>query len=289
MPELPEVETVVRDLKRHGLEQAVIRRVEVRWPRTVSGRSPASFTAALRGRTIRSVARRGKNILMTLDNGSCLQVHLRMTGKFRFAGRGEAAGPHDHIVLVLGEGRQLLFNDTRKFGRFKLAAPGEVVLTGLGPDALDPALTVEVLQARLAGHRRMLKPLLLDQTVLAGLGNIYVDESLWDAGLHPRRRADTLKAAELRALHAAITKVLRRAVDNGGTTLGSGETNFYSVAGRRGRHADALKVFRRDGEPCPRCSRMIVRTVVGQRGTHFCPSCQPERPKRPARSTLRPV
>jgi len=270
MPELPEVETVVRDLREHGLAKSVIRTIEFRWPRTGAGIDPVR----LAGRTITGISRRGKYIILSLDDGHYLQIHLRMTGKFRFAAQGEKAGKHDHVVMTLTDGRRLFFNDTRKFGRFKLVASAAEGLGELGPEPLDVGFTLDVFRARLAGHRRMIKPLLLDQTVVAGLGNIYVDEALWQARIHPERRADSLKAAEIRRLHEAIRDVLGRAVENCGTTLGTGEANFYSVAGRRGRNADALNVFRRTGLPCPRCGRAIVRTVVGQRGTHYCPACQ---------------
>lgn len=277
MPELPEVETVVRDLRAHRLTGAVIRAVEVRWPRTVAGHEPGRFAAALRERTITDVSRRGKHILLRLDDGAVLQIHLRMTGKLRFADAAWSAGAHDHLVMTLADGRRLIFNDTRKFGRFRLVGGAGAALEHLGPEPLEAAFTVAVLRRQLAGKRRMIKPLLLDQSVVAGLGNIYVDESLWQARIHPERRADTLTVAETRRLHQAIREVLRRAVDNSGTTLGSGEANFYSVAGRRGRNADALRVFRRTGEPCPRCGTAITRAVVGQRGTHFCRRCQSKR------------
>jgi formamidopyrimidine-DNA glycosylase len=274
MPELPEVETVVRDLRTHRLEGAVIRSVSLGWPRLVSGVNPSDFAAALCGRSIVRISRQGKNILLWLDNGSCLHVHLRMTGKFRIEPTGPASRPHDHLMFVLGDGRKLVFNDTRKFGRFRIVPKGVNGLSDLGPDALDDAFTAELFRHRLEGRRRMIKPLLLDQTVLAGLGNIYVDESLWDAGIHPCRTADTLGKAELRRLYHAIRSVLRRAVLNGGTTLGTGSANFYTVSGRRGMHAGKLKVFRRAGKSCPRCGTRIIRIVVGQRGTHVCPSCQ---------------
>jgi formamidopyrimidine-DNA glycosylase len=274
MPELPEVETVVRDLQTHGLEQAVIRTVEIRWPRMVSGMSPEHFVRALTGRTVTLIARRAKYIVLSLDTGCRLLIHLRMTGKLLFAAEGEKPGKHDHVVITLADGRRLFFNDTRKFGRFRLCSADETPLDALGPEPLDDAFTVAVLRDRLAGKSRMIKPQLLDQSCVAGLGNIYVDESLWQAKLHPERRADTLTPTELRRLHAAIHDVLGRAVLNCGTTLGTGEANFYSVSGHRGRNADALNVFRRDGQPCPRCGTVIVRSVVGHRGTHFCPKCQ---------------
>ena len=274
MPELPEVETVVRDLRAHGLVQAVIRDVAVRWPRIVSGESPGSFSHALAGHTIVSLSRRAKFIVVTLDSGHRLLIHLRMTGKLRFAGSDEQPGKHDHVVISLRDGRRLFFNDTRKFGRLQLAGTDADPLARLGPEPLEDAFTLAALRSQLHGKTRMIKPLLLDQTTVAGLGNIYVDEALWQAKIHPERRADTLTATETRRLHLAIRDVLQTAVDTCGTTLGNGEANFYSVAGHRGRNADALKVFRRDGLPCPRCGTLLTRSVVGQRGTHFCPQCQ---------------
>jgi len=274
MPELPEVETVVRDLRAHGLEQAVIRSVDIRWARTVEGLTPTAFNRALCGRTITSLSRRAKYIVLSLDNGQHLLIHLRMTGKLHYVAKPHSPGKHDHVVITLMNGDQLVFNDTRKFGRFRLTREFGMGLQHLGPEPLDNTFTVHMLQQQLKGKSRMIKPLLLDQNCVAGLGNIYVDESLWQAKIHPERRADTLTAGEIKRLHQAIRSVLQQGVDNCGTTLGNGETNFYSVAGRRGRNADALKVFRRTGEPCPRCQHLIVRTIVSQRGTHLCPTCQ---------------
>lgn len=275
MPELPEVETVVRDLRQHGLVHAVVRRVDIHWPRTVAAMPPAAFARALAGRTVTDVTRRAKYIVIALDSGDRLLIHLRMTGKLRFAAAGEKTGPHDHVVITFEDGRRLVFNDTRKFGRFRLCSAGDDPLCELGPEPLEKSFTAALLRSKLAGKRRQIKPLLLDQTTVAGLGNIYVDEALWQAAVHPERRADTLTDEEIVRLHFAIREVLKRGVQNNGTTLGDGEANFYSVAGRRGRNADALNVFRRDGQPCPRCGTLLVRSVVGQRGTHFCPECQP--------------
>lgn len=274
MPELPEVETVVRDLRAHGLEQAIIRAVDVRWSRTIEGMTPTRFSKALCGRTITRLSRRGKYIILTLDDGLHLLIHLRMTGKLRTADGSTPPGKHDHVILTLANGHQLVFNDTRKFGRFRLTRDAGAGLTHLGPEPLDATFTAQLLKSQLQGKTRLIKPLLLDQTCVAGLGNIYVDEALWQAGIHPERRATTLTPAEIKRLHHAIRTVLQRGVENGGTTLGTGATNFYSVAGHRGRNADGLKVFRRTDLPCPRCHTRIVRTVVGQRGTHFCPVCQ---------------
>jgi len=275
MPELPEVETVVRDLRKHGLVNTVILGIDVRWPRAVSGLAPAAFVKALIGRAVTGVTRRAKYIVITLDSGARLLIHLRMTGKLRFLPAGERPGKHDHVVITFDGQRRLVFNDTRKFGRFLLCPVSSDPFSNLGPEPLEDAFTVSALRRRLEGKRRMIKPLLLDQATVAGLGNIYADESLWHAKIHPERRSDTLSPLEIRRLHTAIRTVLRHAVENGGTTLGDGATNFYSVAGHRGRNADALNVFRRDGLPCPRCGTALARMTVGQRGTHFCPVCQP--------------
>lgn len=275
MPELPEVETVVRDLRAQGLEGARVAKVEVYWPRTVGGAPVDNFVAAVVGRTIEQITRRGKYIVMRLDTRERLLVHLRMTGKLRLGAAGEVVGKHDHLVLELEDGRRLFFNDTRKFGRVSVACDNASPVEALGPEPLEPDFTVAVLRSRVADKGRAIKPLLLDQATVAGLGNIYVDEALWQARIHPQRVAKSLSSGEIKRLHSAIRTVLKRGIVNCGTTLGSGADNFYSVAGRRGRNADALRVFRRDGEPCPRCRSLIERSVVGQRGTHFCPQCQP--------------
>jgi formamidopyrimidine-DNA glycosylase len=252
MPELPEVETVVRDLRAHGLEGTVVCGVDVRWPRTVGG-NPAAFRRRLVGRHDHGPRAPAKHIVLALDSGDRLLIHLRMTGKFRFATRRNAPAPHDRVVLSFGDGRRLAFNDTRKFGRFPSSRP---TIPTRSPNSPAPSrwrriFTTACLRARLKGKRRMLKPLLLDQRIVAGLGNIYVDEALWRARLHPERRADTLNDDDIRRLHAAIRAVLKQAVNNGGTTLGDGKVNFYSVSGHRGRNADGLRVFRRDGPPLP--------------------------------------
>ncbi len=273
MPELPEVETVVRGLRAAGVEGAVIRDVTVRWARSVAP-APELFAAELRGRRIVRLGRRAKYILATLDDGRLLLIHLRMTGKLLLAAADAGDAPHDRVIFALADGRRLRFNDTRKFGRLLLTAAPAAPLAPLGPEPLAPSFTPALLRARLRGCRRQLKAALLDQRIVAGLGNIYVDEALWAARLHPARCAGTLPPEALRRLHAAIRAVLRRGIRDGGTSLGDGAGNFYSVAGHRGRHADGLQVFRRDGEPCPRCGHTIARLKIAQRGTHICPRCQ---------------
>lgn len=275
MPELPEVETLVRDLRAARVTGRVIRAAVVHWRRTVAGMSPARFAAAVRGRRISAIGRRAKYIVLTLDRGLTLLIHLRMTGQLRIERRGAPADPHDRLALKLDDGRALHFRDTRKFGRWQLLRNPEVILDRLGPEPLDSAFTPAEFARRLAGTRRRLKPLLLDQTFLAGVGNIYADEALWLARLHPLRRSDTLAADEAAALLHAVREVLRRGIAARGTSLGTGRANFRSLREQHGRNQEQVRVFRRTGAPCPRCSTPVVRLVVGQRSTHICPHCQP--------------
>ena len=274
MPELPEVETVVRELRAHGLVGRTVAGVGVAWPRVLVGDTPGAFTRKLRGRRIEVVGRRAKYILLKFSGGMSLAIHLRMTGQLHFAARAAPRDVHETIWLVFEDGEELRFHDTRKFGVWKAAASLDALLPELGPEPFDPAFTVKVFRERLSGQRRAIKTLLLDQAFLAGVGNIYADEALWDAKLHPQRRADGLTRAQAAALYAAVRRVLTAGIANNGTSLGDGATNFARLEGRRGGNASTLKVFRRDGQPCPRCGVELRRLVVGQRGTHVCPRCQ---------------
>lgn len=274
MPELPEVETVVRDLREAGVAGLAVSDVRVYWPKSVAGLKPAAFRAKLAGARIEHVGRRGKYIVVELSGGGALLIHLRMTGQLRLAAPAEPRDPHEHIVLELSDGRQVRFRDTRKFGRWQLVDDPAELSGRLGPEPLDESLTGSGFAARLRGRRRALKPLLLDQTFLAGLGNIYVDEALWRAGLHPLRRSDSLSGRDAGRLLRAIRSVLTAAVERRGTSLGEGKPNFAGLGGRRGRNQALLGVFRRAGLPCPVCGAAVERFVVAQRGTHVCPRCQ---------------
>jgi len=274
MPELPEVETVVRGLLEADVCGHRIRGVRVSWERTLSGLAVDAFAAGVRDHRIEAIERRAKYIVMRLEPSCWLLIHLRMTGSLSVKSAADPREAAERASLILDDGREIRFRDTRKFGRWTLTGDPDAVLGRLGPEPLSDDFTVAVLRLALQAHNRMLKPLLLDQHVLAGLGNIYVDEALWEARLHPCRLSGSLTAAECRRLHTAIRRVLQRGVDGMGTTLGSGMTNFYSVAGRRGRNQDALNVFRRHGEACPRCKETLERIVVAQRSTHLCPHCQ---------------
>jgi len=280
MPELPEVQTVVNDLKSSGIIGATITGVQVFWPRTISKLSSATFRRRLKQQTLTDVGRRGKYIVIHLSGKDHLLIHLRMTGRLHLVAVGQPRSKHEHVILKFENQPQLRFHDTRKFGRFYLVHDIETILGRLGPEPLAPDFTTKILAARIRPRRRILKPLLLDQSFIAGLGNIYVDEALWEAGIHPCRIASSLTNAEVKSLHGAIVKVLRRGLQNFGTTLGSGQPNFYSIAKNKGRNRDQLMVFRRTGSPCPRCNSIVERIVVGQRSTHICPKCQKEEGRR---------
>lgn len=274
MPELPEVQTIVNDLIGAGIVGQKIIDVSVFWPATIAMPSQADFVRQLRGQPINAVYRRGKFIVFQLTGRRILAVHLRMTGRF-FLAEGRAIRlPHVHVVMTLCGGRILCFHDTRKFGRFYLTDDPEKLLGALGSEPLSRGFTAQKLADALAGRKRQIKPLLLDQTFIAGLGNIYVDEALWAARIHPLRRSDALTMPEVRDLHAAIRRVLRQGLKNRGTTLGNGQGNFASLGTSRGANAKLLKVFRRTGQPCHRCGQVVERIIVGQRSTHLCKGCQ---------------
>jgi len=274
MPELPEVETIVRELRAHGLVGRQIRTTVVHWPPMVAPLSPAQFHGTLAGRRITSLDRRGKHIVAQLSEGLFLLIHLRMTGQLALTPASAPRDRHQHVVLALDDGREWRYRDTRKFGRWLLTDDPARHLSQLGPEPLAPDFTPAVLAERLRARRRPIKPLLLDQSTLAGLGNIYVDEALWQAGLHPCRPAHSMTRPEITRLHAAIRKVLRQGIRNQGTSLGQGQSNYKRVGGARGKHQSSLQVFRRTGQACPRCGAAIQRLVVSQRATHICPDCQ---------------
>ncbi|MDJ0983950.1 MAG: bifunctional DNA-formamidopyrimidine glycosylase/DNA-(apurinic or apyrimidinic site) lyase [Desulfobacterales bacterium] len=274
MPELPEVQTIVNDLNAAGLRGRTIDSARVFWARTIAEPSARAFCSRIKGRTIAAIKRRGKFIVFGFQNGGHLLMHLRMSGRLHLVTPDQPRKKHEHVLLDLSGGQQLRFHDTRKFGRLYLTADAAQILNRLGPEPLSRGFTQTQLAAGLKPRKRLLKPLLLDQSFIAGLGNIYVDEALWESKVHPCRRAASLSATEIRALYRAIPRVLKRGLKNLGTSLGTGETNFYSVARHQGRNRDQLNVFRRTGQPCPRCRTEIERIIVGQRSTHICPLCQ---------------
>jgi formamidopyrimidine-DNA glycosylase len=274
MPELPEVQTLVNDLNAAELVGTTFTSARVYWPRTIAMPSVSDFRRAIRAKRITAIRRRGKFIVMDLAPNGHLLMHLRMSGRLHLVPAGTQRSRHEHVIFGFENAGELRFHDTRKFGRVYLVPDPACVLGHLGLEPLEPAFNVAGLKASLTSRRRLLKPLLLDQTIIAGLGNIYVDEALWEAGLHPCRRSHTLTGPEINTLRWAIPRVLKRGLKNLGTTLGTGKANFYSIARHRGRNQDQLHVFRRTGSPCPRCRQTIVRLIVGQRSTHICTNCQ---------------
>src|SRR5688500_3924045 len=272
MPELPEVETI-----RAGLEGRVtgarIVKVELLWPGCVATPTPDELVAELPGRTIERAGRRGKFLVLDLDAAAALTVHLRMTGRLRIPSESETRGSHLRAALTLDRGDELWFEDQRKFGRLYFTRDARElagVLAKLGPEPLEASFTRDALAELLMRRRAQLKPLLLDQAFIAGLGNIYVDEALFRARLHPLRRSDTLTPAETTALHEAIVHALEQGIANRGTTL----SDYRDASGARGTNRERLQVFRREGMPCPRCGTPIVKIRVAQRGTHLCIQCQ---------------
>ena len=268
MPELPEVESLVRSL-RDGTPSLVgsrISSVEVAWPGVISGPSDGGDPADLEGCCFASIGRLGKYLVFSLDcpgrQPQFLVVHLRMTGRLFLVPDSAAVERHTRLALHLDHGLALRFDDPRKFGRVWLTDDPGTVTVGMGPDALTVA--PDEFAARLAGYRRQLKPLLLDQAFVAGIGNIYADESLFRAGLHPLRNSAGLLPDETRRLHAAIISVLGEAVDAGGANI-----DGVFKAG-----SFVVKVYGREGAPCRICGTSISKIRVGQRGTHFCACCQ---------------
>lgn len=268
MPELPEVESVVRTL-RDGTPSVVgarISSVELVWPGVFSQHPSGTAPGELEGCRFVAIGRQGKYLVfqMSCDGGQSrfLIVHLRMTGRLFLVPASAAIERHTRLALMLDGGLALRFDDPRKFGRVWLTDDPDTVTGGMGPDALS--VDRELFAGRLAGYRRQLKPLLLDQSFVAGIGNIYADESLHRAGLHPLRNCSGLLPAEVSRLHAAVISVLNEAVAAGGANIdGVFKAGSFVVT-----------VYGREGSPCRTCGTPISKIRVGQRGTHFCPRCQ---------------
>jgi formamidopyrimidine-DNA glycosylase len=281
LPELPEVETV-----RTSLEPILIgrtlERVEIRDGRLTRPLDPMVVAAELEGERVTAVERRGKYLVLRMDTGRALVVHLRMTGSFR----GEET-PHTRAVLTLDDATRIVYRDVRRFGTWLLLEPGEVdayLDARLGPEPLDRGFGPRALAAALEKRRAPVKAALLDQRTVAGLGNIYVDEALWRARIHPLRPAETLDADEVLRLHRGIRAALRMGIARQGATL----RDYTQPDGRRGGMQHEFKVYGRGGEPCDRCGTPIEKTRAGGRGTWFCPSCQPLYAARSVSSSSRP-
>jgi len=275
MPELPEVETVVRGLRETvaGREIARVTPLQTDLLRT----DPERFAAELPGQTIRDVRRRGKYILIDLSRDQTLLTHLKMTGQWLYVPASDPIREHTHVLLdFVGDPFQLRYRDVRRFGSLWLGPTAEIEnqppLAELGPEPLD--LSPADFQARLRARRGRLKAVLLDQRVLAGLGNIYVDEALFAARIHPEQPAHTLSPRQLRRLQAAIQSILGAAIERGGSSI---DGEYVAVNGASGRYQNQHQVYGRQDTPCPRCQTTLRRVVIAGRGTHLCPRCQRRR------------
>ncbi|MDZ7792836.1 MAG: DNA-formamidopyrimidine glycosylase [Spirochaetia bacterium] len=247
--------------------------VHITWERTVRPLSAPQFVKEVSGERIESIGRRGKYIIFELEHGAYLLTHLRMTGQYQLSPPEKEADPHVRVEFKLDQERRLRFHDTRKFGQIIFTrCPGEI-LDKLGPDPFDPKLTPDKFASAVHKHSRQIKALLLDQSFLAGLGNIYCDEALFAAGVHPLENSRLIEPRKAEALLLQIRTVLRQGLRNRGTSLGEGETNYIS-GGKRGENREALRVYGLKGRPCPRCGTPIEKIYVAQRGSYFCPRCQ---------------
>jgi formamidopyrimidine-DNA glycosylase len=277
MPELPEVETVRRGLEHHLVGRRITE-VEVGRERVVRRTSREALIDGLTNTTVVAADRRGKYLLLPLDSGDSVMIHLRMSGQVLLADGGAQRPPHTHVVMHLDDGREAWFVDPRTFGEVVVYAPDRVdvelpSVAALGVDPIADDFPREQLRRIVRSTGKALKPLLLDQTVIAGIGNIYADETLHRARLRPDRRANTIDAAATWRLHAAIVDILTASIDAGGSTLG--DAQYVDLMGKGGSYQDDHRVYARAGERCSTCGRgWIRRTISGGRSTHFCSWCQ---------------
>ncbi len=272
MPELPEVEIVARSLAAQVVGRQIVEIEKLDWERMVETPDLPDFCALLPGRTILAVGRRAKWLLVHLDAGWTLAIHLRMSGNLIVYGPAQPADRHTHLVLGLDDGRRIFFTDARKFGRVRLLDAGGMAHldAAYGPEPLAATFTSPRLAEILAQRRTKLKPFLLDQSAIAGLGNIYANEALWIAQLHPLLPANQTPIDRIPALHAAIQQVLRTAIQNQGSSL----RDYRNSYGEAGHNQEHFHVYDRADQPCERCRSPISRVMVAQRSTFYCPQCQ---------------
>jgi formamidopyrimidine-DNA glycosylase len=270
MPELPEVETIKNYLRQGKAESPSLLGMEIAsvrllWDRTLAQPSPQEFARRIIGQRVGEIERRGKFLHLRLSHDSLL-IHLRMSGDLLVMSANSPDGAYDRLVLNMMAGVRLVFSDPRKFGRVWLVSDPQAIFGALGPEPFDPQLTAEEFHRRLQGRHRQIKPLLMDQAFLAGLGNIYTDEALHMARIHPLRLSDQITLAESAQLIDSIRTVLKEGIFRNGASI--------DWVYRGGDFQNHFRVYQRTGEPCPVCGTPIARIVVGQRGTHFCPNCQ---------------
>ncbi|MGD6816822.1 DNA-formamidopyrimidine glycosylase [Metabacillus sp. 84] len=277
MPELPEVETVRRTLS-ELVKGKEIEAIEVRWPKMIKRPDDVlQFQDALKGQTIRDIGRRGKFLMFSLDD-YVLVSHLRMEGKYSLYESQDEPGKHTHVIFRFKDGSHLRYDDVRKFGTMHLFEKGmeqqNLPLSQLGPEPFSEEFSADYLAEKLSRTNRMIKVVLLDQRIVTGLGNIYVDEALFRAGLHPDKPAKELSIDEISRLKESVISTLHEAVEQGGSTIRS----YINSQGKIGMFQLQLFVYGRKNEPCKKCGTLIEKKTTGGRGTHYCPVCQPMEP-----------
>ncbi|GEO46823.1 DNA-formamidopyrimidine glycosylase [Companilactobacillus kimchii] len=272
MPEMPEVETVRRSLIAQ-VKGRKITHVEIRYPDLITG-DVDQFVEFVTGATITDVGRRAKFLLIHLNNGYTIISHLRMEGKYRISADSSAIDKHSHAIFTLDNGQKMIYNDVRKFGRMQLWNTDELSenksLKKLGPEPLSAEFTFQNLKPRIMRHHKDIKTVLLDQSVMSGLGNIYVDEVLWKVKLHPETPSNHLSDEDIQGIIEASNQEMDKGIAAGGSSI----RTYVDATGHKGNMQNNLKVYGKEGTPCPRCGTEIKKIKVGGRGTHFCPKCQ---------------
>ncbi len=274
MPELPEVETIKKDLNKELKGRKIIKLKFYDWAKMLKP-SPEALAKVIEGRKICEVGRRAKLLLMHLDDhGTTIAIHLKLTGQLFIRKSSDPSDKFTRVIIELDKGEELRFNDLRKFGFMKVIESKEELdklLSEFGPEPFTKEFTFNVFKIIITKSSRAIKTVIMDQAKISGVGNIYADEALWRAKIHPEKRAEKLTEKELKDLHASILFVLRQGIKDRGTSV----DQYLDAYAKSGQHAKNLKVFRLNGKPCPRCGATIKKIRVGGRGTHYCSKCQP--------------
>ncbi len=273
MPELPEVETYRGQFNKEVAGKRVMG-VKLLWSGVVRHPKPRTFVRKMKGQTLGKAERRGKFLIIPLSSGDTLVFHFGMTGLLHYLDPSEELSPHTRAIFYLDDGKELRYIDIRKLGGMYLVKGRDfspiTELVNLGVEPLSDEFTFEKFKELASGRKQQLKPFLMRQDIIAGIGNIYANEIMWEAKLHPTTNVAELTERQLRALHEAIRKKLAEGVAAGGCSV----EEFLDLYGRPGKFQEMLNVYQREGQPCPRCRTKIVRITMGGRGTYFCPRCQ---------------
>ena len=274
MPELPEIETLVSSMKHAKIEGSHITNIEIFNKKMIGSPFPSSFEKLILNTRIDSIERKGKYIVFNLSNSYFLLVHLKMTGHFFLFDLPKNDEKHEHMKIYLDQQKVLSFFDTRKFGKIYLLKDPSFHFSRLGPDPLDPDFDYRMLISKIEKSSKKIKALLLDQSFLSGLGNIYVDEALWKSMINPKKCGKSLSKEEIKKLFEAIIKVLKQGIKNKGTSLGKNSFNFSDVFKNFGNNQNHLNAYMQLKKPCSRCHTLITREKIAQRSSYFCPKCQ---------------